>query len=240
MIDHSSATTLALISPSHAGQLAWLEQRNREELLIGAPSRDAEWFTEAGQDAAIRGLLAEKAEGRCLPMVIIHDDGSGEGPVVVGRISISGIVRGAVEAGSLGYWVDKEVTGRGIATFAVRAAVAIAFGALGLHRLQAEVQVGNDASVTVLERCGFVEFGLAPAFLRLGGHWADCRMFQLINGAWRDPADEWAQREEDPEAGQGQQEDERQQEEGQEHGQEHAEEHGAPVRSASPARSEEC
>lgn len=80
------------------------------------------------------------------------------------------------------------MTGRGIATHAVHLAVALAFGGLGLHRLQAEVQVGNGASARVLERCGFTEYGLAPDYLRLGDSWADCRLFQLVHDGWS-PAD---------------------------------------------------
>ncbi|MGO3506947.1 MAG: GNAT family N-acetyltransferase, partial [Brachybacterium tyrofermentans] len=56
---------------------------------------------------------------------------------------------------------------------------------LGLHRIQAEVKVGNDASARVLEHCGFAEYGLAPSYLRLGGEWADCRLFQLVDSRWQ-------------------------------------------------------
>ena len=70
-------------------------------------------------------------------------------------------------------------------TPAVHSAIAVAFGGLGLHRLQAEVKVGNDASVRVLERCGFTEYGLARDYLRLGGDWADCRLFQLVDPHWQ-------------------------------------------------------
>src|SRR5690606_34944851 len=50
--------------------------------------------------------------------------------------------------------------------------------------LQAEVQVGNDVSARVLQRCGFTEYGLAPDYLRLGDGWADCRLFQLVHDRW--------------------------------------------------------
>ncbi|ASK65745.1 hypothetical protein CFK39_07735 [Brachybacterium avium] len=104
---------------------------------------------------------------------------------LVGRLTLSGLTRGAFQSATLGYWVDHAVTGRGIATHAVRAAIAVAFGGLALHRLQAEVRLGNEASARVLERCGFAEFGLAPSYLRLGGDWADCRLFQLVDAHWQ-------------------------------------------------------
>lgn len=174
--------SLRLLAPEDAPALLDLELRNREQLLLGAPEREQEWFTEAGQRSAITHAVADRETGRSLPMAIWLEDGRTE--QLVGRLTLAGITRGAFESASLGYWVDHRRTGRGIATHAVRAAIAVGFGGLGLHRLQAEVQVGNDASVRVLEKCGFVEYGLAPDYLRLGGDWADCRLFQLIDARW--------------------------------------------------------
>lgn len=179
----ASRVTLRVLTPADASVLLDLETRNREHLLIGAPARDEAWLTETGQRTAIVQALAERDAGRSLPLGIgLEEDDESR---LVGRLNLAGITRGAFESASLGYWVDQAVGGRGIATHAVRAAVALAFEGLRLHRLQAEVQVGNDASVRVLERCGFAEYGMAPAYLRLGGDWADCRLFQLVDAHWR-------------------------------------------------------
>lgn len=178
--------TLTLLAESDAAALAELEIRNREHLIVGAPAREEGWFTEAGQRTAIASAVADREAGGSLPLTIRLDE---EGETrIVGRLNLATIIRGAFESASLGYWVDHTVTGRGIATAAVRSAIAVAFGGLGLHRIQAEVKVGNDASVRVLEHCGFAEYGLAPSYLRLGGEWADCRLFQLVDARWR-PSD---------------------------------------------------
>lgn len=55
----------------------------------------------------------------------------------------------------LGYYLGSAYWGRGYATEVARALVAFAFGALGVHRVEAEVVPGNDASARVLERVGF-------------------------------------------------------------------------------------
>lgn len=173
---------LALLSSADVPALVELEMRNREQLLVGAPRRDEEWFTEAGQRTALAHALAAKETGLGIPLGIrLLAEGRSR---LVGRLTISGITRGAFQSASLGYWVDDVETGRGIATHAVHLATALAFGGLGLHRLQAEVQVGNEASVRVLERCGFTEYGLAPDYLRLGDGWADCRLFQRVHDGW--------------------------------------------------------
>lgn len=188
--------TLRLLTAADAPALLDLELRNREALLVGAPAREEAWFTEEGQRAALAHGIAEREAGRSLGLGTWLEEAAGssagtEGTArLVGRMTLAGITRGAFQSASLGYWVDAEVAGRGIATHASRAAIAVAFGGLGLHRLQAEVQVGNDASARVLEKCGFAEYGLAPDYLRLGDGWADCRLFQLVDSRWlpTDPA----------------------------------------------------
>lgn len=158
--------------------LSRLQRENREHLLSGAPLRDEAWMSEEGQRAVIEHARRELEADRSVPLLIEAD---GE---VVGALTLSGVTRGALQSANLGYWVSEQATGRGIATAAVGQIIDVAFGPMRLHRLQAEVQVGNDASARVLARHGFTEYGLAPQYLELGGQWRDCRMFQLLNPRW--------------------------------------------------------
>jgi ribosomal-protein-alanine N-acetyltransferase len=51
--------------------------------------------------------------------------------------------------------------------------VRYAFGPLGLHRLEANVQPGNAASIGLVRRCGFRLEGLSPRYLKVAGRWRD-------------------------------------------------------------------
>ena len=79
---------------------------------------------------------------------------------------------------TLGYWVAAEFRGRGLATRAVAAVAELAFGELGLHRLEAATLVDNVASQRVLEKNGFARIGLAPRYLHIAGAWRDHLLFQ--------------------------------------------------------------
>lgn len=174
-----------------AEDLARLEAGNRRHLLQGAPVRGDDWATPPGQRAAIAQLLAQYDAGACLPMVILLDDDARSPGRLVGRITLQQIVRGPAQWASVGYWIDEAETGRGVVTHALRKMVDVAFEGMGLHRLEAGVAVGNDASVAVLRACGFEEIGFAPRMLRLGiagEGWADCRLFQLIDPRSEDHA----------------------------------------------------
>ena len=164
---------LASLDDAHA--IASLLRENRDFLAPWEPLRDESWFTTDEQRAAIAAVLANHEAGTSAPYVVLDDDGS-----VVGRMTLSGIVRGALQSASLGYWVSEHVNGRGLATAAVRDVVRIAFDDLGLHRVQADTLLHNVASQRVLERIGFTQYGVAPSYLRIAGRWQDCAMWQLL------------------------------------------------------------
>lgn len=56
--------------------------------------------------------------------------------------------------GNIGYWLHRDLLGRGLASEAVHAIIPFGFEALGLTRLEIVVAVGNDASRRVAERVG--------------------------------------------------------------------------------------
>jgi [ribosomal protein S5]-alanine N-acetyltransferase len=105
--------------------------------------------------------------------VLIHEDR------VVGRVNLNNIVMGVLRSASIGYWVDAEHLGRGLAAGAVEYACAQAQGR-GLHRVEAGTLLHNVASQRVLERCGFELYGMAPRFLFIAGAWQDHRLYQRI------------------------------------------------------------
>jgi [ribosomal protein S5]-alanine N-acetyltransferase len=170
-------TVTRLISPADAAELAGLLAANRAFLAPWDPLRSDGYFTAASQLAGITDALQRHGQGLILPHVIV-DAGR-----IVGRITLNGIVRGPFLSCSVGYWLGQAATGRGLATAALREVVGIAFGELGLHRIQAETLLHNVASQRVLERNGFARIGMAPAYLRIQGRWQDHILFQLLNPA---------------------------------------------------------
>jgi RimJ/RimL family protein N-acetyltransferase len=87
-------------------------------------------------------------------------------------------MRGVIE---VGYWLFPEARGRGLATRAVRVVTREAF-ASGLERIEANVRIGNDASVRVLERAGFTREGVKRRLLRHGDGRVDATLFSLLPG----------------------------------------------------------
>ena len=149
-------------------------QRNRAHLAPWEPVRPERFYTVQGQQEVITRQRTELGLGTSLPMVLAKEG------TILGLLTISSIVRGAFQNAHLGYWIDHAAQGAGLMTAAVGAAVNIAKQDLGLHRLEAATLLHNNASQRVLEKNGFVSYGVAPAYLRIAGQWQDHRMFQRI------------------------------------------------------------
>ncbi|HEX3689377.1 MAG TPA: GNAT family N-acetyltransferase [Solirubrobacteraceae bacterium] len=168
-----------LITADDAPVLAELQRANREFLAPWSPQRSAVHFTVEGQRRAVADVLALHAQGKALPHVVLCD---GE---VVGRVTLNDIVGGILESCHLGYWLSQGYNGRGLATAAVAEVMGIAFGELGLHRIEAGVVPHNVRSRAVLERNGFVRFGYAPAYLKIAGEWQDHVLYQALSDGAR-------------------------------------------------------
>jgi ribosomal-protein-alanine N-acetyltransferase len=170
----SPDVTLRLITADDAAALAAAYRRNRRHLAPWEPERNDDYFTEDHQRSDTRQLLDQYASGSTMPLVLSH------GTAIVGRLTISGIVRGAFQSGNIGYWVDAQFCGRGLATASVRSAIAMARDDLALHRLQAATLLHNIGSQRALERAGFERIGHAPLYLNIAGQWQDHVLFQAI------------------------------------------------------------
>ena len=167
-----------LVAEDDAVELAELLQANREFLAPWDPLRPDDYFTVDGQRAVIATALAQHARGQTLPHLVV-DSGR-----VVGRITLSSIVRGPFQSAVVGYWVGSAENGRGLAGTALTEIVRIAFDELNLHRLEAGTLVHNVRSQRVLLRNGFVQYGLAPEYLDIAGRWQDHLLYQRVNPAW--------------------------------------------------------
>ncbi|NTZ06764.1 GNAT family N-acetyltransferase [Burkholderia metallica] len=99
---------------------------------------------------------------------------------VVGVVNLNEIVGGVFQSAYLAYYGMADVSRKGLMTDAVRATIDVAFGELGLHRLEANIQPGNHASIALVRRLGFRQEGFSPRYLRIGGEWRDHERWALL------------------------------------------------------------
>jgi len=127
----------------------------------------------------VRALTAQARAASALPFVIAERVPGQSRPVIVGQLTVSSILWGSAMMATLGYWVDQDRAGRGIAPTAVAMATDHCFRTLGLHRMEINIRPENGPSLRVVEKLGFRDEGLRPRYLHINGDWADHRCFAL-------------------------------------------------------------
>jgi RimJ/RimL family protein N-acetyltransferase len=110
-----------------------------------------------------------------LPSLLIFELGTGA-PQLIGSCGLGRRPSGAVE---LGYWIARSFWGRGYATEACTALVAIG-RSLGLERIEGSHFLDNPASGRVLEKLGFEPSGIvAPRLSCARGVEVPARLMRL-------------------------------------------------------------
>jgi RimJ/RimL family protein N-acetyltransferase len=124
----------------------------------------------AGRGEGRQLVLASRADGRVLGTLLLfrHDEGSA-------RLEI-------------GYALGRASWGQGLMREAVRGACAHAFEALGIRRIEAEVNPANTASCRLLEALGFVHEGTLRQRWVAKGQTYDTRLYGLLAGELSAPA----------------------------------------------------
>jgi ribosomal-protein-alanine N-acetyltransferase len=104
---------------------------------------------------------------------------------IVGTLNISGLVRGYFQSAYLGYEVFVPHQGKGYMKAGLNLLLDVAFTKLNLHRLEANIQPGNEASIKLVSQAGFVKEGFSRHYLNIGGlGWVDHERWAIINEKW--------------------------------------------------------
>lgn len=82
--------------------------------------------------------------------------------------------------GEIGYLLNRAYWHRGLMSEALRSVIDYAFDELGLHRLEADTDPENAASIHLLENFGFQREGLFRDRWLVHGQWCDSLMLGLV------------------------------------------------------------
>lgn len=165
------------ILPEHAAALATLVAQNREHLQAYLPGV----LPLACPDGA-RAYLAHACERAALGEVLEWHVFSGT--ALCGSIRLKDI-DAADRKAKIGYYLGRPFQGRGIASAAVRAVLAHAFGALRLHRIELQCVAGNLASMALARRLGFTHEGVLRQAEWLHGAFVDLHVYAVLEADFR-------------------------------------------------------
>ncbi len=109
---------------------------------------------------------------------------------LIGVFNISQIVAGCFQSAYLGYYAFAPHAGQGLMSVGLRLLLREIFGRspsrssrsqlLRLHRIEANIQPDNAASIALVQRCGFRKEGYSPRYLKIAGRWRDHERWALL------------------------------------------------------------
>ena len=108
-----------------------------------------------------------------------------EDSAILGFFNISLIVRRSLQSAYLGYAVGKPFAGHGYMREGLELVLRHAFTTIRLHRLEANIQPGNQASIALARGAGFQREGFSPRYLKIGGRWRDHERWAILADDWR-------------------------------------------------------
>ena len=86
-----------------------------------------------------------------------------------GEVNVNHVLRGALQTGTIGYWIDERYAGRGLVAEGVVVVFEFAFERLWLHRLEINIVPRNANSRRVMEKLDIRTEGVAVRMLEING-----------------------------------------------------------------------
>src|SRR5437667_84363 len=127
------------------------------------------WFSMPTTPEDFRTYLARFSQPATEGFLVCLRDGG----AMAGMITIDSIIRGRFQSASVSYAAFTVAAGRSYMSEGLALVLRYAFCELRLHRLEANIQPANQASLRPVGRLGFRKEGYAPAMLFIDGAWRD-------------------------------------------------------------------
>jgi ribosomal-protein-alanine N-acetyltransferase len=108
-----------------------------------------------------------------------------EDGAIIGFFNLSQIVRRSLQSAYLGYAVGAPYAGTGYMRDGLELVLERAFVDLRLHRVEANIQPGNAASIALAQGAGFHREGFSPRYLKIDGQWRDHERWAILVEDWR-------------------------------------------------------
>ena len=141
-----------------------------------AKSRDA--FTHR---CAARDRERQSGNAYCMGLFVNN--------VFTGEVNLNSVMRGAMQSGTIGYWIDEAKAGNSYVSEAVLVLMKFAFEELRLHRMEICIVPRNANSRRVVEKLQLREEGIAERFLEINGIWEDHVRYGFTIEEWQDRRD---------------------------------------------------
>jgi ribosomal-protein-alanine N-acetyltransferase len=165
-----------LRTPVHADRAEFIS------LMRASRAFHRPWATAPTDDEAFDAYLVDARRADFEAMLVCRRADR----AILGFFNLSHITRGSLQSAYLGYAVANQFANQGYMREGIELVVREAFATLRLHRIEANIQPGNQASIALARGAGFAREGFSPRYLKIGGRWRDHERWAILAEDWRD------------------------------------------------------
>ena len=167
---------LAVLRKSEAARVAEYLQNNRDFHKQFSQTHTDDYFTVSTQKKYLAYDCNSFLEGSLVPLWIsLKDDNK-----IIGRVSFFNFAYGGMMSCACGYHLDKEHTGKGYMTEALKSAMAFVFDEYKMHRIEAFIVPENEPSLKLVKRVGFHYEGKRMSYMHINGRYRDHEAFYML------------------------------------------------------------
>jgi ribosomal-protein-alanine N-acetyltransferase len=150
-------------------------------LMRASRSFHRPWATAPTDDDRFDAYLTDSRRSDFEAMLLCRR----EDFAILGFFNLSQIVKRSFHSAYLGYAVGKPHAGHGYMREGIALVLRHAFLDMKLHRIEANIQPGNHASIALARGAGFQHEGFSPRYLKIGGRWRDHERWAILADEWR-------------------------------------------------------
>ena len=182
LVLHGARLTLRPLAEPDFPQWSEVRLRNQDWLTKWEPMRPAGVADATGDRRTFAARCAarerERSAGVTYPFGVFVEQR------FTGEINVNHVTRGALQTGTLGYWIDEAHAGRGYIPEAIVVVFRFAFDDLALQRLEICIVPRNTSSRRVMEKLQIREEGVAKRFLEINGVREDHVRYGFTDVEW--------------------------------------------------------
>lgn len=167
---------LSVLRKSEAPRISEYLLNNMEFHRKFSQTHTDDYFTVSTQKKYLAYDCNSFLEGSLVPFWIsIKGDEK-----VIGRVSFFNFAFGGMMSCACGYHLDKDHTGKGYMTEALKGAIAFVFDEYKMHRIEAFILPENEPSLNLVKRIGFHYEGKRISYMHINGRYRDHEAFYLL------------------------------------------------------------
>jgi len=140
------------------------------------------WVFPPGSHEEYESYLEHIRSGRTIGFLVRRTSNE----CLAGVINVSEPVMGVFRSAYLGFYAFTGSDACGYMTEGLSLVLDHAWGDLGFHRLEANIQPANHASSALVRRLGFRKEGFSPRYLMIDGAWRDHDRWAILSDEWPD------------------------------------------------------